>query len=104
MSTPQQGAVARLPLGPADITAAGAGPLGDRGEDEVVDGPFGPAGVTSADYAPSGRSLEFIENFIRDAVLPRYVGGTEDDLAIFCGSGAAAAVKRTFPVTQSRTT
>jgi hypothetical protein len=47
--------------------------------------------VTSAGYTPSGRSLDFIEDFIRDAVLPRYVGGTDDDLVIFCGSGAAAA-------------
>jgi len=88
------------------------------GEGELMDGPFGPRRVTYADYTASGRSLDFIEDFIRDAVLPRYanthtessgtglqtsrlredarrmihdaVGGTEDDLVIFCGSGATA--------------
>ena len=86
------------------------------GEGELMDGPFGPRRVTYADYTASGRSLDFIEDFIRDAVLPRYanthtessgtglqtsrlredarkiirdaVGGTEDDLVIFTGSGA----------------
>src|ERR1022692_825198 len=80
------------------------------GEGELMDGPFGPRRVTYADYTASGRSLDFIEDFIRDAVLPRYanthtessgtglqtsrlredsrrmirdaVGGTEDDLVI----------------------
>ena len=75
--------------------------------------------MTYADYTASGRSLDFIEDFIRDAVLPLYanthtessgtglqtsrlredarrmihdaVGGTEEDLVIFCGSGATAA-------------
>jgi len=46
---------------------------------------------TSASYTLPGRSLDFIEDFIRDAVLPRYVGGTHDVLVMFCGSGAAAA-------------
>ena len=84
------------------------------GEGELMDGPFGPRRVTYADYTASGRSLDFIEDFIRDAVLPRYanthtessgtglqtsrlredarkmirdaVSGTEDDLVIFTGS------------------
>ncbi len=92
------------------------------GEGELMDGPFGPRRVTYADYTASGRSLDFIEDFIRDAVLPRYanthtessgtglattrlredarriirdaVGGTADDLVIFCGSGATAAVNK----------
>ena len=42
------------------------------GEDDVVDGPFGPRRVTYADYTASGRSLTFIEDFIRDQVLPLY--------------------------------
>ena len=87
-----------------------------------MDGPFGPRRVTYVDYTASGRSLDLIEDFIRDAVLPRYanthtessgtglattrlreearriirdaVGGTSDDLVIFCGSGATAAVNK----------
>jgi selenocysteine lyase/cysteine desulfurase len=42
------------------------------GEGELMDGPFGPRQVTYADNTASGRSLDFIEDFIRDAVLPRY--------------------------------
>jgi selenocysteine lyase/cysteine desulfurase len=90
------------------------------GEDEVVDGPFGPRRVTYADYTASGRSLSFIEDFIRDAVLPLYanthtessgtglqttryreeareivgrcVGATEEHAVVFCGSGSTGAI------------
>src|SRR6516165_11955036 len=100
------------------------------GEGELMDGPFGPRRVTYADYTASGRSLDFIEDFIRDAVLPRYanthtessgtglqttrlredarriirdaVGGTEDDLVIFCGSGATAAVNELIGILELR--
>ena len=95
-----------------------------------MDGPFGPRRVTYADYTASGRSLDFIEDFIRDAVLPRYanthtessgtglqtsrlredarrmihdaVGGTADDLVIFCGSGATAAVSKLIGILELR--
>jgi selenocysteine lyase/cysteine desulfurase len=100
------------------------------GEGELMDGPFGPRRVTYADYTASGRSLDFIEDFIRDAVLPRYAnthtessgtglattrlreearriirdaaGGTEDDVVIFCGSGATAAVNKLIGILELR--
>jgi len=90
------------------------------GEDEVVDGPFGPRRVTYADYTASGRSLSFIEDYIRDAVLPLYanthtessgtglqtsrfreeargiiarcVGATDEHAVLFCGSGTTGAI------------
>ena len=42
------------------------------GDDQAIDGPFGPRRVTYADYTASGRSLTFIEDFIRQHVLPLY--------------------------------
>src|SRR5437764_1181228 len=55
-----------------------AEPLIDRirrsliGEDAVLDGPFGPRRMVYADYTASGRALSFIEDYIRDQVLPLY--------------------------------
>jgi selenocysteine lyase/cysteine desulfurase len=121
--------------GQARITRSAA-PLIDRiragiiGEGEVLDGPFGPRRMTYADYTASGRSLDFIEDVIREQVLPRYanthtessstglatsrlredarqiihdaVGGADDHLVIFCGSGATAAVSKLIGILELR--
>ncbi len=92
------------------------------GEDEAVAGPFGIRRVTYADYTASGRSLGFVEDYLRDAVLPLYanthtessgtglqttrfreearelvlagVEGGPEHAVVFCGSGSTAAVDR----------
>jgi selenocysteine lyase/cysteine desulfurase len=100
------------------------------GEGAVFDGPYGPRRITYADYTASGRSLDFVEDFISQQVLPGYanthtessgtglwttrlreqsrrlirdsVGGTTDDLVIFCGSGATAAVNKLIGILELR--
>ena len=101
------------------------------GDDEAVLGPYGLRRVTYADYTASGRSLTFIEDYIRDAVLPLYAnthtessgtglqttrfredarsiireslgGNPEDHVVIFCGSGSTAAINKLVDVMNLR--
>ncbi|MBD0292189.1 MAG: aminotransferase class V-fold PLP-dependent enzyme [Jiangellaceae bacterium] len=102
------------------------------GADQVIDGPFGSRPVIYADYTASGRSLSFIEDFLRERVLPMYanthteasgtglqttvlredarrlvrdaLGGNDDTVVVFCGSGATAAVDRMVGVLGLRST
>jgi selenocysteine lyase/cysteine desulfurase len=96
------------------------------GSDTAIVTPFGTRRVTYADYTASGRSLSFIEDFIRQTVLPLYanthtessgtglqtttfredarqiirrcVGGTSDHAVIFAGSGSTGAVDRLISI------
>ena len=100
------------------------------GGDRAIDGPFGLRRVTYADYTGSGHSLTFIEDFIRHEVLPLYanthtetsrtgvqttrfredarrlilrsVGGGDEDVVIFCGSGATGAIQKLIDVLNLR--
>jgi selenocysteine lyase/cysteine desulfurase len=100
------------------------------GDDRAIEGPFGVRRVTYADYTASGRSLDFIEDFIRDEVMPLYanthtetsttglqttrfredarrtileaLNGSDDDVVIFCGSGATGAVNKLIDILNLR--
>ena len=100
------------------------------GDDRVIEGAYGPRRVTYADYTASGRSLSFIEDFIRNEVMPLYanthtetsgtglqttrfredaralihasVGGGPEDCVIFAGTGATAAINKLIDVLNLR--
>ena len=96
----------------------------------AISTPFGNKPLVYADYTASGRSLGFIEDLIRDQVLPYYanthtettftgaqttawresaramvrsaVNGRADDKVIFCGSGATAAINKMIDILNLR--
>lgn len=100
------------------------------GQRQPIATPFGGKPLVYADYTASGRSLDFVEDYIREQVLPYYanthtetsftgahttnlreaarnqvrraVNGGIDDKVIFCGSGATAAINKLIDVMNLR--
>src|SRR6188508_932839 len=96
------------------------------GDEAAGAGPFGIRRVTDADDTASGRALDFIEDYLRDAVLPLYanthtessgtglqtsrfreearriirdaVGGSDEHAVIFCGAGMTGAINKLVDV------
>ena len=100
------------------------------GDGQLIETSFGQKPLIYADYTASGRSLDFIEQFITNRVLPFYanthtetsftgaqstafreearqsikqaVNAVEDDQLIFCGSGATAAINKLIDILDLR--
>ncbi len=96
------------------------------GEDLLMETPYGMRRVTYADYTASGRALTFVEDFIREQVLPGYanthtessgtglqttrlreearriirdsVGAGDDAVVLFAGSGCTGAIAKLIGV------
>ena len=102
---------------------------GCSGHRQLFKTPYGMKPLIYADYTASGRSLDFIEEYIAKEVMPCYsnthtsttwvaqqttffrqearqiihrnVGGSEDDVVLFCGSGSTAAVNKLVRILQT---
>ncbi|WP_020543336.1 hypothetical protein [Nonomuraea coxensis] len=75
------------------------------GDDEVLDGLYGPRRTIYADHTASGRSLAFIEDFIRDHVLPRYANThTSRSSATGTRAGCPSSPSASAPASCSCTT
>jgi selenocysteine lyase/cysteine desulfurase len=100
------------------------------GDDATISTPFGEKPLVYADYTASGRSLDFIEDFIREQVLPFYanthsetsftgaqttnlreqareqirlaVNAGDDHKVIFCGAGATVAINKLIDILNIR--
>ncbi|MDA8752576.1 aminotransferase class V-fold PLP-dependent enzyme, partial [Halieaceae bacterium] len=100
------------------------------GDKQPIRTPFGHKPLVYADYTASGRALGFIEDIIREQVLPYYanthsetsftgaqttalreqarqiirraVNGTAEDQVIFCGSGATGAINKLIDILNLR--
>lgn len=100
------------------------------GDGRLIETSFGQKPLVYADYTASGRSLDFVEQFITNSVLPFYanthtetsftgaqstafreearqsikqaVNAVEDDQLIFCGSGATAAINKLIDIMNLR--
>ena len=100
------------------------------GSQQLFNTPFGEKPLVYADYTASGRGLAFIEDYIREQVLPWYanthtetsftgaqttalreqarqqirsaVNGSADDQVIFCGPGATAAINKIIDILNLR--